>query len=284
MEKENFLGQHKVFIKSVSVSLVTHLLGLSLFSVAEIRQKPLPSHLRFTLLAIPALWEKTGPLAETTSDLDRADTSLLALTALTQTAGAGSAPKLELFHKQLIWEEEPENMPASPTFSGLAYWTFQKEKADYSLLLRSLNDNPTFLASKVAENLASLPARRRLDAEPGERIELSPSLRRRGVLHKELPAIAAPEARSSFDLSTRLSVAIDSTGAVRHVIVLRSSGVTALDAAALKSLSKWEFTPTPENGDGSSLWGWVQLSFLKTPPEQNVRPSPKASPDRKKEN
>jgi len=128
MEKENFLGQHKVFIKSVSVSLVTHLLGLSLFSVAEIRQKPLPSHLRFTLLAIPALWEKTGPLAETTSDLDRADTSLLALTALTQTAGAGSAPKLELFHKQLIWEEEPENMPASPTFSGLAYWTFRKKK------------------------------------------------------------------------------------------------------------------------------------------------------------
>ena len=280
MEKERFLKGHDVLIKCIAVSLGTHLLFLFAFNVALIRQKPLPSHLQFTLLALPTLWEKTGPFAEATSDLDRADTSLL---ALTEAAAAGSAPKLELFHKQLIWEKEPETMAASPAFSRSADWTFRKEKPDYALLFGSLSDHPPFLMSTVAERLMATGGNR-LPGEGGEAIELSPSLRARGTARKEFPAIPVPEAGSSLPRSIRLSVAIDSAGAVRHVLILRSSGDPAMDAAALRTLSQSKFMSSPQNQDGSPVWGWVELSFLNSGPGRDAEPPAETSPRDKKEN
>jgi TonB family protein len=277
MHKEGVLKAHKVLLECAAVSFVAHLLFFSAFNVAEIPKKPLPSYLQFTLFSIPSLWEKTSPFAEATTDPDRADTSLL---VLAETQGRGSGPKLELFHKQLLWEEEPKNIGLLPLHQVPADWAFRKEPTDYSVLFRSLQDDPTVLASQVAERLSS--AKKAASAVPGpEKIEVSESLQKRQILRKELPVTPQNETTSYVPCSIRLFIGVDPQGTVRNTLVEQTSGDRDLDAAALSALSKWKFSPEGDDDDnGPLLWGWVKLPLLK--PLQKLSTLPKTDPGEKK--
>jgi TonB family protein len=260
MEREGFLRRHNVLIKCTVVSFATHLLFLLAFHVAAIRQEPLPSHLWFSLLSVPDVWEKTTPFAEATSDLARAETSLL---DLIEAGGPSSHPKLELLHKQLIWEEEPKSMAASPFFFGVQDWIFRKEEADYSVLLGFLGDDPLFLASDLPEGLIDAKVSRNLSSDSRAKIEFSAGLRTRGLIDVEPPEVPEAVAGSAPGGSVRLSIAVDSSGVVRHALVLRSSSDPRMDAAALQIIKRWRFSATPEKDDQPPLWGWVELPFLE---------------------
>lgn len=281
MEREGFLSRHNVLIKCTVVSFATHLLFLLAFHVAAIRQKSLPSHLWFSLLSVPDVWEKTGPFAEATSDLARAETSLL---DLIEAGGSSSHPKLELLHKQLIWEDEPKSMAASPFFFGVQDWIFSKEEADYSVVLGFLGDDPFFLASDLPEGLVDANMNGNLSPDSRAKIEFSEGLGTKGLIEVEPPEVPQAVAGSALPSSVRLSIAVDSSGAVRHALVLRSSGDPGMDAVALQIVKRWRFSATPQKDDPPPLWGWVELPLLGGSREPDGGVAVKAASDKKKAN
>ncbi len=256
MERTTFFRRHAVLIRCAALSFAGHLIFLVLFQVAAIHQKPLPRHLQFTLLSIPHLWEGTSPLAEATSDLRRADTSLL---ELVETPNVAPHPQLELLHRQFIWEEEPEGMSAATSSLGTKDWVFKKEHVDYRFLLGFLQDTPKFIAGGPARRL---PLQGEIEGpapNTTERIVLSATLRQRGLIEGAVPEVPLPESALFRPALTRLDVAVDSSGAVRHTLVLRGSGDPRLDAMARKAVKSWKFSPRPEMQGEPLLWGWVEL-------------------------
>ncbi len=81
-----------------------------------------------------------------------------------------------------------------------------------------------------------------------------------------------PEAlRAGMEGKTVLSVLISASGAASRVEVHKSSGHELLDAAALKSVQEFQFTPAKIDGVAHASWARIPISFaIESPLDAGV--------------
>ena len=58
-----------------------------------------------------------------------------------------------------------------------------------------------------------------------------------------------------------LWILIDASGGIRKAVLLRSSGSTALDDAALEAIDRMEFRPAINHGKRVPVWVQLPISF-----------------------
>lgn len=86
-------------------------------------------------------------------------------------------------------------------------------------------------------------------------------LGKRGILTKVEPDYPAAALRNSQMGDVTLRVWVDPRGNVSRVEMVRLSGTTAIDNAAVVAMKKWKFAPLPEDVAPVTQYGDITLKF-----------------------
>jgi len=88
---------------------------------------------------------------------------------------------------------------------------------------------------------------------------------RAAYLRNPAPPYPAAARRNGEEGTVTLRVLVSAEGAPREVILERSSGSSALDAAALATVKTWRFTPARRGGEAQQAWVLVPIVFRLEP-------------------
>jgi protein TonB len=125
------------------------------------------------------------------------------------------------------------------------------ERAPESTLVRQ---------SAAAPQSAPAPA-----AAAAPREAVSPPDFRVAYLRNPSPAYPAAARRSGEEGTVMLRVLVGTEGAPREVVLERTSGSPALDAAALATVKNWRFLPARRGGEPQEAWVLVPIVFRLEP-------------------
>ena len=88
---------------------------------------------------------------------------------------------------------------------------------------------------------------------------------RAAYLRNPAPAYPTVARRNGEEGTVTLRVLVSTEGAPREVTLERSSGSSALDAAALATVKTWRFTPARRSGERQEAWVLVPIVFRLEP-------------------
>ncbi len=261
------MRKYKVLFEALILSTLVHLIFFSIFSIKEVEERRVPRHVYLSVAPIKELWKLEKMEIDATDNPNVMSPGLISFIEIKKKT---SSPKLELYHKIVVWEDEPEFVAASGFRMDQSLWKFEKEDSDLSAVFANLMNFPLSSLSRVEQDFAELEKELQLGHWREKKFAISSSLAEREIVSKRFPVYPESVEDGERNIAVKMRIGVDSAGNVRNLFLVESTENFALDEAVVNAVKGWKFDPADSDEEEGLRWGWVIVPFVDEVEEKEI--------------
>ncbi len=259
------MRKYKVLFEALILSSLVHLIFFSIFSIKEVEERRVPQYVYLSVAPIKELWKLEKMEIDATDNPNVMSPGLISFIEMKKKT---SSPKLELYHKIVVWEDEPEFVAASSFRMDQSLWKFEKEDSDLSAVFANLIDFPLSSLSRIEQDFAELEEELQIGEWREKRFAISSSLAGREIVSRKFPVY--PESVQERNVAVKVRIGVDSAGNVRNLFLIESTKNFVLDEAVINAVKGWKFSPADSDEEEVLRWGWVIVPFVDEAEQKEI--------------